>query len=277
MEHHTIQGGGGAQLHVVETGNPHGQSILFLHGFSQCSFTWSRQLSSDLGKSFRLVAMDMRGHGFSEKPRDGYGESKLWADDVDAVIQGLRLDEPVVCGWSYGPIVALDYVRHFGEDAIGGIHIVSGITRLGSERALAALTPEFLELVPGFFSTETEVSVHSLHTLLRMCFAREVADADLFTMLGFNVIVPPFVRQALFSRAFDNDDVLATIRKPVLITHGMDDAIVKPSIVDEHRASLAHAEVQLMPHAGHAPFWDDAPAFNRRLAEFCEQVTRVSA
>jgi len=96
-------------------------------------------------------------------------------------------------------------------------------------------------------------------------------------MLGFNVIVPPVVRQAMFSRVLENDDVLATVRKPVLITHGIDDAIVKPSVVDEHCASLPHAQVQLMPHAGHAPFWDDAPSFNRRLAEFCEQVARVSA
>jgi pimeloyl-ACP methyl ester carboxylesterase len=106
-----------------------------------------------------------------------------------------------------------------------------------------------------------------------MCFARDVSAADLYTMLGFNVVVPPFVRQALLSRAFDNDDLLPTIRKPVLITHGADDAIVRQTVVDQTRARIPHAAVDIMAHAGHAPFWDDAAAFNRRLGAFCEDVT----
>jgi hypothetical protein len=51
-------------------------------------------------------------------------------------------------------------------------------------------------------------------------------------MLGYNVCAPPYVRQGLFSRAFHNDDLLPTIRKPVLITHGSADAIVNPAVVD---------------------------------------------
>jgi pimeloyl-ACP methyl ester carboxylesterase len=272
MAHHTIIGGGGCRIHLVEAGNPKGQAILFLHGFSQCSLAWNRQLSSDLARSYRLVAMDMRGHGSSDKPRDVYGDSKLWADDIDAAIRELDLDQPVLCGWSYGPLVILDYIRHYGEEQLGGIHFVDGITKLGSDAALSVLTAEFLGLVPGFFATDVDESVRSLESLLRLCVAREPSAVDLYTMLGYNVVVPPWVRQALFSRAFDNDDLMPTITKPVLITHGAEDAIVKPSIVDQHRAALPHAQIDVMPGAGHAPFWDDAPAFNRRLAEFCETI-----
>src|SRR5438128_12167186 len=102
MTDHTITGGGGVRLHVVEGGNPQGPSILFLHGFSQCSLAWERQMRSDLARRYRLVAMDLRGHGSSERPRDGYDDSRLWADDVDAAIRELGLDRPVLCGWSYG-------------------------------------------------------------------------------------------------------------------------------------------------------------------------------
>jgi non-heme chloroperoxidase len=94
MKHHMITGGGGCRLHLVEAGNPRGQSILFIHGFSQCSLAWGRQLRSDLAGSYRLVAMDMRGHGSSDRPRDGYDNSKLWADDVDAAIRELDLKRP---------------------------------------------------------------------------------------------------------------------------------------------------------------------------------------
>jgi len=274
MRHHAIAGGGGTLLHLTETGNADGQAILFLHGFSQCSLAWSRQLSSDLARQYRLVAMDLRGHGSSDKPRDAYGDSRLWAADVDAAIQELELDHPILCGWSYGPLVILDYIRHFGEDAIGGIHFVSGVTKLGSPEALEVLTPEFLGLVPGFFSTDADESLRSLESLLRLCFTREPSAADLYLMLGFNAAVPPFVRQALFSRAFDNDDLLPTLRKPLLITHGATDAIVKRTAVEELERAVPGAQVHIMADAGHAPFWDDAPSFNQRLAAFCEDVAR---
>jgi non-heme chloroperoxidase len=277
MKDHTIIGGGGTRLHSVETGNPRGQAILFIHGTSQCWLNWERQLSSDLARDYRLIAMDLRGHGASDVPRDGYGDSRLWADDVDAVIRELALDRPILCGWSYGPLVILDYIRHHGEERIGGIHLVGAITKLGSEAAMSVLTPEFLALVPGFFANDVEESIRSLASLLRLCFVSEQPATAHYTMLGYNVSVPPFVRQGMFSRVFDNDDLLPTIRKPVLVTHGARDAVVKKEAVEQHRAGIAHAQIHLMADAGHAAFWDDAATFNRRLASFCEEVAGSTA
>jgi non-heme chloroperoxidase len=270
MKSHKITGGGGIQLHLVEAGNSRGRPILFIHGFSQCWLTWTRQLNSDLAKDYRLVAMDMRGHGLSDKPREAYADSRLWADDVNAAIQALNLDHPILCGWSYGPLVILDYIRHYGEDGINGVQFVGGITKLGTDDAMSVLTPELLNLVPGFFAPEIEESVRSLESLLRMFFVQQPSAEDLYLMLGYNVSVPPYVRQALFSRSFDNDDLLPTIRKPVLITHGAGDAVVKPAIVDQHKASMAHAQIHVMTNAGHACFWEDAASFNRRLRAFAE-------
>jgi non-heme chloroperoxidase len=270
MKSHTIKGGGGTRLHLVEAGNPGGRPILFIHGFSQCSLAWSRQLSSELADVYRLVAMDLRGHGLSEKPGEGYDDPGLWADDIDAAVRELGLDRPILCGWSYGPLVILDYVRRYGEEGVGGLHFVGGITKLGSDDALSVLTPEFLGLAPGFFSTDVRESVGALASLLRMCFAREPSAEEFYLMLGYNVSVPPHVRQGLFSRSFDNDDLLPRLRQPVLITHGADDAIVRPAAAERHRAGIAHAQLHLMPGAGHAPFWDDAASFNARLREFAE-------
>jgi pimeloyl-ACP methyl ester carboxylesterase len=274
MKTHKVAGGGGVRLHVVEAGNP-GRTILFIHGGSQSCLAWSRQLDSELARDHRLVAMDLRGHGLSEKPRDAYGDSRLWADDVRAVMDALNLDRPVLCGWSYGPLVILDYLRHYGEDRIAGIHFVGGITKLGSDAAMSVITPEWLSLVPGFLATDVEESVRSLESLLRLCFVQQPSASDLYLMLGYNVSVPPYVRQGLFSRAFDNDDLLPRIRKPVLITQGAKDAIVKPEVVDQHKAGLAHAQIDIMPDAGHAPFWEDSPAFNQRLHAFVEMCSAV--
>ena len=158
------------------------------------------------------------------------------------------------------------------RDRLGGIHFVGAVTKLGSEAAVAVLSAEFLALLPGLFSSDVGECVGGLESLLRLCFVREPEASDLYTMLGFGVSVPPLVRQALLTRVVDNDDLLPTIVKPVLITHGALDAIVSQKAVAQHRAWLPHAQVDIMPDAGHAPFWDDAAQFNRRLGAFREEV-----
>ena len=60
MKTHRLTGGGGVRLHVVETGNPQGRPIVFIHGASQCWLQWSRQMNSGLAADHRLVALDMR-------------------------------------------------------------------------------------------------------------------------------------------------------------------------------------------------------------------------
>jgi len=168
--------------------------------------------------------------------------------------------------------VILDYIRHYGEDAIGGVHFVGALTKLGSDEAMSLLTPEFLNLVPGLFATDVEASARSMEPFLRMCFAREISAEDLYLMLGYNLTVPPHVRQALLTRSLNNDDLLPKIRRPALITHGAEDAIVKRAAVDQHKAGMAHAQIHVMANAGHAPFWDDAAGFNRRLRDFSESL-----
>lgn len=269
-EKHWIAGGGGVRLHAVETGNPDGRPIVFIHGFSQCALAWSRQLHSDLAATFRLVALDLRGHGLSDKPQAGYGDSKMWADDIHAVIHSLGLVQPVLCGWSYGPLVILDYLRHYGEDAIRGVNFVGGVTKLGSEEAASVLAPDFLRLIPGFFSTDIQECIGAVATLARMCFVRPLSDEEFYLTLGYNVSVPAHVRQGLFTRSLDNDDLLARIRKPVLITHGDADAVVGVEVIGRQMTRISHAQMDVMKNGGHACFRDEPAAYNQRLRKFVE-------
>lgn len=272
LEHHMVTGGGGARLHVVETGNPDGRPLVFLHGFSQSWLAWQPQMGSDLADEYRLVAVDLRGHGQSDKPETGYADGGLWAEDVASVLRELQLEQPVLIGWSYGTIVILDYLREFGDDAVAGLAFVGGITKLGSSEALAVLTPELLGVLPDCFAEGARESVRGLTGLLNLCFVHRPAAEDLYPMLGYNLVVPPSVRQALLAREVDNDDLLPTIRKPVLVLHGAQDAIAAPSVVDQHRSVVAHAQVRLMPGVGHAPFREDPAAFNGHLRAFCQAL-----
>ena len=146
------------------------------------------------------------------------------------------------------------------------------MTKLGSDDAMSVLTPELLGIFGDFLSADAEASVRGSKGLLRLCYPHEPSPAEHYVMLGYNVSVPRFVRQGLFSRSLSNDDILPKIRRPVLITHRTADVVVKPSAVDKHKALMPHAQVHLMTNAGHAAVWDDAPAFNRRLHAFCQAL-----
>jgi non-heme chloroperoxidase len=185
-----VSGGGGVVLFVEETGNPSGRPVLFVHGISRCRLAWDRQLRSDLGRDLRLVTMDLRGHGLSEKPREGHGDSALWAADVHAVITSLELDRPILCGWSYGGVVISDYLSRYGAAAVGGLALVGAASRLG-EPALPFLGPDFLATLPGLFSTDVEASTAALRTFIRLATSAAPAPQALYLTLGYNSVVPP--------------------------------------------------------------------------------------
>jgi hypothetical protein len=75
------------------------------------------------------------------------------------------------------------------------------------------LTPEFLGLAEGFFSNVAEESAAALKTFMRLVFYEEPTPEDFYFFLGFNTIVPPYVRAGLFDRTVENDDILAKVTK----------------------------------------------------------------
>src|SRR5882724_4028046 len=119
MEIATVIGGGGTRLHVREWGRPDAPPILFVHGWSQHHLAWRHQFESALADEFRLVAVDLRGHGMSEAPTtvEAYTDGDLWAADIAAVIEQRELVRPVLVSWSFGGFVISDYLRLHGDAA----------------------------------------------------------------------------------------------------------------------------------------------------------------
>lgn len=107
-----------------------------------------------------------------------------------------------------------------------------------------------------------------MDSLVRMCFAHELSVEEHYLMLGFNLSVPPYVRQGLLSRMIDNDDLLPRLCKPVLITHGAADAVVTLDVIDRQMSRIGHAHIEVLANAGHACFWDMAETYNDVLRDF---------
>ena len=144
---HTVRGGNGVRLHVGEWGQPDGPAILLIHGWSQGLTCWRHQVEGELAAECRLVALDIRGHGMSERPRsaDSYQDANLWAMDIAAVLDQLNLHRPVLVGWSYGGFIISDYLRAFGQDTIAAINYVGAATLLNETSTTSG---------PGFWTTQ---------------------------------------------------------------------------------------------------------------------------
>ncbi|MET0403866.1 MAG: alpha/beta hydrolase [Cystobacter sp.] len=265
---HTVRGGGGVALRVHDVGDLHGPPLLFIHGFSQCHRAWRRQLHSALGLGFRLVALDLRGHGDSDKPEGAYSDGRLWAEDIQAVITQLGLEQPLLVAWSYGGMVVCDYLRHYGEQHIAGVNFVSAMVKSGSEEAFGLLAPQMLSLIPGLFTPEEGPSHAALETFVTLLHHDEVSQETRRLELAYTEGVPAHVREALGSRVLDNDDVLRRLSVPVLVSHGEEDRVVLAASGRHIAALVPHAQRSFYAGKGHSPFWEDARRFNRELAAF---------
>jgi len=270
-----VEGAGGTRLFVEENGDPTRPTILWIHGYCQCRLSWDKQFENEeLASRFHLVRLDLRGHGLSDKPTDpaAFQDGKIWADDIQAVISALRLNKPVLAGWSYGGFIICDYLRHYGQDNLGGLIFVAAATEMGRDEANTLLGAEFLQLVPGFFSTDYATGSAALQQFIGMCTYEELDTHTFYSLVGFNSVTLPASRQGMFMRELDNGVVMQSITIPSLLLQGRDDRIVLFASSDHIARHIPHASRVDYAHCGHVPFVEAASQFNRDVAVFMQRV-----
>ena len=274
MKTHTVLGGGGLRLHVREWGKADGPPILFSHGWSQNHLCWVKQYESALADEFRLVAYDLRGHGMSEAPLEPehYTAGELWADDLAAILDQLRLDRAVLVGWSYGSFVIGDYVRAYGQDRIAAIDFVEGAVKMGETAFGTLIGPGFVDHFVDATVDDLPTNMRAMRSFVRTCLVKPVPGDDLETAVCWNVVVPAQIRANLGARELDYDDVLRALEVPLLVTQGRADTVVLPAMAEHVLATCPTAEASWYDGVGHVPHLEDPERFNRELAQLTLRV-----
>lgn len=272
MQSHEVIGGGGITLHVEETGDRSGQSILFINGYSTSGRGWIYQVDSPLAEDLHLVTMDTRGHGRSEKPMEGYDDPQLWADDIQGVIDELELGDPVVVASSMAGVNVSDYLSIHGEDDIAGINLVGATSWLGPDTARTLTGEDFLELIPSMESNDTAEANAAIDELWRRVPHEPLSVRDHYFMVGVTSQTPPTVRSQILRRTVSPEDHYRSIEVPVLITHGEEDTIVLPEAARMHAELFPNARTSLYPKIGHVPFLEVPSKFNRELRGFVDSL-----
>jgi pimeloyl-ACP methyl ester carboxylesterase len=265
----------GVRIAVREAGPRQAPPIVLLHGWAQSSAVWAEQLASAaLADRFRLIAADLRGHGDSDVPEHGYRDSDAWAGDVAALLAYAGA-EAVVVGWSYGGLVATDYLRRHGTDAVAGLVLVGAITEIGRDRPGGRVGPVMRAALPAALDEDPAVAVPALLEFTTGLAAGQVSGELAQRLLGTALRVPPRVRAELFRRDVTSGDVLAAVDVPTLVLHGGRDAVVDPSVAEYAAGAIPGAELRWFDGTGHLPFVERAAEFTRELAVFAEGCAAV--
>jgi pimeloyl-ACP methyl ester carboxylesterase len=97
---HEYVDAGGLRMHVAVAGPADAPPVLLVHGWPQNWWTW-RHVIPTLAERFRVIAPDLRGHGWSEAPATGYEKEQL-ASDLLAVLDGLAIERATWIGHDWG-------------------------------------------------------------------------------------------------------------------------------------------------------------------------------
>ena len=260
----------GINTHYVVAGE--GRPLLLFHGLGASVVTWRDNLES-LSKSFRVYAVDLPGHGDSDKPDIDYAVDTM-VDYVARFSRAVDLDRPVIIGNSVGGALGLLTALRFPDLASALVLVDSA--GLGREVSI------YLRLVtiPGLGEFLESSRVGGTEFMLQKVFhdrrfvTRELLD-ELYRsrkMPGAKEAVLRVIRNTVGLRGVHKQYVLVEQLKrlnvPLLVVWGAQDQIIPVS--HAHRASqmAPNASVQVFDQCGHWPHMEKAPEFNRLVLEF---------
>ncbi|PBC57229.1 alpha/beta fold hydrolase [Rhodococcus sp. ACPA1] len=264
----------GTPLVYSVTGDPDARALVLLHGWAQSSKCWGPGVLDELAARYRVIAVDLRGHGYSGAPDTGYADSAVWAGDVDAVLTAEGVASgAVLLGWSYGGLVICDYLASHGTSAVDGVVFVGAITSIGRGEAGGKVGAAMRAASPGAMSEEPREAIRALGAFGNaLTGPPEGKGAQSQALFGASLATPPRVRAALFNRSASHDDLLRSLDVPVLVLHGTEDSVVDVS-AGRHAAELIpQARASFWEGCDHGPFVEDPERFVKEVGEFVDNL-----
>ena len=264
----------GARIHYQEFGDATHPTVLLIHGYTASLYAWKTVAPMIADNGFHVIALDLLGFGYSEKPKWFDYTIGSQAGIVARFMNSLGIGRATIAGSSYGGAVAatlaLDYPERVEKlilvDAVSNDNLKDHpILKLASIRGLGeALTPFVVD--------------SRMYQRRRMRRTLATANHDLITKDRIEAILRPLTaadaHHSLLatSRAWDagrieNDAHL--INQPTLIIWGEDDKVIP--VEDGHRLhqSILHSRFVILKDCGHVPQEEKSDIFVNLVTEFC--------
>jgi non-heme chloroperoxidase len=253
----------GVRIHYVEAGK--GRAIVFIPGWMMPGWIWQKQID-ELSKNYRVIAVDPRSQGESDKPAYGH-LPETRARDYKELVDQLGLKRPVLIGWSMGCGELLSYVEQFGEDGISGLVLVDGLIPAKQNPGIVSVMSQWTDQLQQDRRKEADVFVRAMYKkpqpedyIQRVEQATLEVPTDTAVALIYNMI-----SVTDFSNAF------ARINRPMLFAY---EPALQPN-ADFLKAKLGDkVRLERFDEDGHALFVDDPGKFNRIVDEFVRSLPK---
>jgi len=252
----------GVQMAYVDQGESSDPAVVLLHGLSDSSWSFARLVPELTG--VRTVAIDLRGHGGSSAPADGYRPEDL-AGDVVALLDHLGITRATVVGHSLGSVVAREVVHRY-PGRVERLVLVGTIATPVNEGA-AGLADE----IAGFGETVPEAFVRGFQ---ESTLAEPVPSGFMERVISESLRLRARVWRAAVAGMLEADDSdrLAGIDVPTLLMWGDQDAWFPREEQDRMAAAISGARLVVFEGAGHDPHWERPGNVAALLTDFLQEA-----
>jgi pimeloyl-ACP methyl ester carboxylesterase len=245
-----------------------GVPLVFLHAFPFNRTMWAPQEEA-LSSQFRVITIDLRGHGESDAPAWRYSLEQ-YAVDVKELLARLGVPKALFVGLSMGGYLEFALYRQFPETILG---LVFADTRAEADKPeqvkwrfdlaqrTAAVGPSAVvdEMLLKLLSPKTYPQRPALVEQVRSI----ISAAPVTGIIGDLM--------ALAERP-DSSSLLSSIHVPTLVIVGEDDVLTPPADAERIARGIRGARLVTIPEAGHLSNMEQPVSFNRALEEFLTDI-----
>jgi pimeloyl-ACP methyl ester carboxylesterase len=264
---------GGQQIAYYESSGL-GPAVMLIHGNSASSQTFKAQLMGEFGQKYRVVAMDLPGHGASEQavvPEETY-HMPGYAAVVAEVAQKLGLTKGVFVGWSLGGHIVLE-AHNLLPDAAG--FVIFGTPPLADPPDMENAFLPHPAIGAAFAQEPTQ---EQMEGFVAACMAPD-CRLDLAPFVADMVRTDGRARAIMAASIApggyqDEVEIVKNLKQPLAILHGEQEQLVNADYISElQMPTLWRGAVQMIPGAGHTPQTETPEAFSGLLSAFVDEVT----
>jgi pimeloyl-ACP methyl ester carboxylesterase len=244
----------GESLAYLSMGAPAGPAVVLIHGYTDSARDWVPLLPY-LSPRWRLLLIDVRGHGSSGKPECCYTRLDF-AYDIKLLLDALRVPRADIVGHSMGSIIAQTFAEYWPERTRRVVLISSS----GGPRAGAPPHKPAYDYAAQIRQLKEPLDPDS-HFMIEWWSSPTPVDADFIRRQRRDAAAIPLrVWLAVLDQGLVDSDLQRTLPKltaPTLLIWGSADPIMEEEERQSLREALPHAQVKIFPGLGHNPFWED--------------------
>ena len=248
----------GETLAYIDMGERSGPAVVLIHGYTDNARDWVPMLPY-LSKRYRLILVDIRGHGQSSKPECCYTRLDF-AYDIKLLMDGLGVRKADIIGHSLGSIIAQTFAEYWPERTA---HVVLIASTGGRPPGAAKQAPRF-DFAAEIRKLKEPIEPDSPF-MIAWWDSPTPVDADFIRRQRKDAAgIPLRVWLAVLDQGLSKDNAygdlqstLPRLKAPTLLIWGSTDPIMEEDVRQSLRHALPDARVKIFDGLGHNPFWED--------------------